>query len=127
MSSEENPILLLPSPQRLTRLPGVSNAALSEIIDPAISRPQGSRLSITPQACRIVAHDAAGAYYARQTIAQLRRQFPNALPCLEIEDWPDFPHRGVMLDISRDKVPTLQTLFSLIDELSQWKINQLQL
>jgi len=35
--------------------------------------------------------------------------------------------RGVMLDISRDKVPTMATLFSLIDRLAQWKINQLQL
>ena len=33
-----------------------------------------------------------------------RRQL--AFPSLRIEDWPDFPHRGVMLDVSRDKVPT---------------------
>ncbi len=32
-----------------------------------------------------------------------------------------------MLDISRDKVPTMATLFALIDKLSEWKINQLQL
>jgi len=32
-----------------------------------------------------------------------------------------------MLDISRDKVPTLATLKSLIDLLAEWKINQLQL
>jgi hypothetical protein len=32
-----------------------------------------------------------------------------------------------MLDISRDKVPTMATLFSLIDRLAEWKINQLQL
>jgi len=43
---------------------------------------------------------------ADQTLLQLSRQFAEALPCLEIEDSPDFPVRGVMLDISRDKVPT---------------------
>ena len=32
-----------------------------------------------------------------------------------------------MLDISRDKVPTMATLFHLIDRLAGWKINQLQL
>ena len=32
-----------------------------------------------------------------------------------------------MLDISRDKVPTMATLFALIDMLAEWKINQLQL
>jgi hypothetical protein len=32
-----------------------------------------------------------------------------------------------MLDISRDKVPTLETLYGLVDRLAGWKINQLQL
>lgn len=35
--------------------------------------------------------------------------------------------RGVMLDISRDKVPTLKTLFEIVDLLSLLKINHLQL
>ena len=46
---------------------------------------------------------------------------------MEIEDSPDFLVRGVMLDISRDKVPTMATLRGLVDLLSSWKINQLQL
>jgi hypothetical protein len=32
-----------------------------------------------------------------------------------------------MLDISRDKVPTLATLQALVDRLAHWKVNQLQL
>jgi hypothetical protein len=32
-----------------------------------------------------------------------------------------------MLDISRDRVPTMQTLLELVDLLAAWKINQLQL
>jgi hypothetical protein len=32
-----------------------------------------------------------------------------------------------MLDISRDRVPTLQTLRRLVDDLSSWKVNHLQL
>jgi hypothetical protein len=111
----------------MSRLPGQSSAPVEEKINPAVVRSQGYQLSITPAYCRIVGHDAAGIFYARQTLAQIRRQFPNALPCLEIEDWPDFPVRGVMLDISRDKVPTMPTLFSLVDRLAEWKINHLQL
>jgi hexosaminidase len=117
-------IILLPYPRALRRTPGVSAAPVEEKIDPSI---RGHCLSITPQSCRIVARDPANALYARQTLAQLRRQFPAALPCLEIEDWPDFAVRGVMLDISRDKVTTMRTLFDLVDMLSEWKINQLQL
>src|SRR5580700_6624043 len=127
MSSETESISLLPAPRKLTRGAGFSTAGVEEQFDPRRIPPQSYRLSITPDSCRIVAHDPAGAYYARQTLAQLRTLFPEALPCLEIEDWPEFPVRGVMLDISRDKVPTMATLFSLIDLLSSWKINQLQL
>ena len=52
---------------------------------------------------------------------------PPALPVCTIEDWPDFPCRGVMLDVSRDKVPTLDTLCALADDLAAWKVNHIQL
>jgi hypothetical protein len=32
-----------------------------------------------------------------------------------------------MIDISRDKVPTMASLYALIDQLAEWKINQFQL
>ncbi len=40
---------------------------------------------------------------------------------------PTFPVRGVMLDISRNKVPSMATLYSLVDLLAGLKINHLQL
>jgi len=94
-----------------------------------ISQRQGYQLLINEGEIRIVAHDPAGAFYAAQTLKQICRQTTGTgqLPCLEIRDWPDFPNRGVLLDISRDKVPKMQTLYELVDLLCQWKINQLQL
>jgi hypothetical protein len=76
---------------------------------------------------QIAAADDAGAAHAASTLAQLRRLHGGALPVGEIRDWPDHPVRAVMLDISRDKVPTLDTLHALIDRLASWKVNQLQL
>lgn len=107
-----------------------ANAKPQVRIDPCVVLiSQGYRLTIDHSGVSIVAHDDAGAYYARQTLAQivLQNKDAGALPCLQIEDNPDFPVRGVMLDISRDKVPTMQTLFELIDHLASWKINHLQL
>lgn len=40
---------------------------------------------------------------------------------------PAFATRGVMLDISRTKVPTMATLFALVDQLAAWRLNHLQL
>lgn len=124
--------LFLPIPQNVTYTEGTcpSVASVSVVVDPnAMVHPQGYQLTVTPERIRVVAHDAAGAFYAQQTLGQMCRQQadPNALPCVKIEDWPDFPHRGVMLDISRDKVPTMETLYRLVDLFASWKINQLQL
>src|SRR5262249_13548180 len=118
---------LLPQPRKLTRLPGTTVLQKAEPVIAAGLGPQAYQLRITPNQISITAGDAAGAFYAQQTLKQLARQFPDALPCLKIEDHPDFPARGVMLDISRDKVPTMETLFTLVDQLAEWKINQLQL
>ncbi len=89
--------------------------------------PQGYRLDIAPATVRVTAPDRAGALHALMTLRQLLRQFPTALPACVITDWPDYAVRGAMLDISRDKVPTLATLRALVDRLAEWKFNHLQL
>jgi hexosaminidase len=119
---------LFPQPRRVDRRGGLfSGDRIVTNLDPAGLPPQGYRLEILSDRITLTAADAAGEFYGRQTLAQLRRQFPGALPGLTITDCPDFPARGVMLDISRDKVPTMATLLALVDLLSAWKINQLQL
>jgi hypothetical protein len=90
-------------------------------------RAQGYRLHITMRHVVLEFADEAGAFYGAMTLRQLIRLFKESLPACRIEDHPDFPARGVMLDISRDKVPTLDTLFMLVDEFAEWKINHLEL
>lgn len=97
------------------------------VVPQATGHPQGYQLTISPTGIFIVASTPAGAFYAGQTLRQILTQSQGELPLLQISDWPDFPNRGVMLDVSRDKVPTLETLFKLIDLLASWKFNQLQL
>ncbi len=87
---------------------------------------QSYTLKIDENGIHIEGH-AAGLFYAACTLKQLLMQYGRNLHYLSISDSPDFPARGVMLDISRDKVPTLETLFMLVDELASLKINQLQL
>ena len=71
--------------------------------------------------------DAPGLRAAQSTLRQLLREYGYKLPCLEIRDWPDFARRGVMLDISRGRVPKLATLLDLAEKLADFKINELQL
>lgn len=88
---------------------------------------EGYRLSISPPRVLLEASEPAGLFHGTQTVAQALRQCGSTLPAGEIVDSPDFPNRGVMLDISRDKVPTMETLLSLVDIFSELKYNHLEL
>lgn len=96
-------------------------------LDSSIAHADGYRLQIAADGVQIVAQTAAGLFYGLQTLRQIQQQSAEQLPYLLIDDAPDFAVRGFMLDISRDKVPTMATLYALIDELASWKINQIQL
>ncbi len=94
---------------------------------PHALRAEAYTLAITPSGVMLTAADTAGAFYGFCTLIQIMEQAGGHLPCLEVSDWPDFPARGVLLDISRDKVPTLETVCALVDKLASWKVNQFQL
>jgi hexosaminidase len=97
-------------------------------VDPEqVVEDQGYVLDIGPDRVAIVGHDAPGIFYGVCTLIQLVRRFGAQLPCLCIGDHPDFVARGVMLDVSRCKVPTLDSLLRWVDWLAGLKINQVQL
>lgn len=83
-------------------------------------------LSVTEGGIAIHADSPAGAFYAVQTLKQLLKQ-GRELPCLEIHDKPEFEHRGFYHDVTRGRMPTVQTLKGFIDTLAEYKINSLQL
>jgi len=89
--------------------------------------PQGFEIEIGAGAVTLGASDAAGLFYAAMALRQMRRLAGGVLPAGRIADHPDFPVRGVMLDISRDKVPTMATLFALVDRLAEWRVNHIEL
>ena len=93
----------------------------------AVGDAEGYRLNLHPDHAELSAQTLAGLRHGCQTLRQLLVQFGTTPPCLDITDAPAFPVRGVMLDISRDRVPTMEELERLIDSLAGWKINHLQL
>jgi hypothetical protein len=91
---------------------------------------QSYRLRSSPREITIEGGDAAGLSYGVTTLAQIvsgciEQSAP--FPSLTIDDRPDFPRRGFLLDISRSKVPTQATLFDLVDRMAYLKLNELQL
>ena len=125
---------ILPAPVSFERADGTSTAKDVEVVVgkrsfnrwsaslPGFARKEAYRLTITPKRVRIEANTPEGVYRAKTTLAQLEYPYP----CGVIVDYPRFPWRGIMLDISRhfrDK----DFILKQIDALSEVKINVLHL
>jgi hexosaminidase len=98
-----------------------------QVLPDQVPYPQGYRIHIGEDGISIFGHDEAGVFYGVITLIQVLQQTGRELPCMDVFDWPDILARGVMLDISRDKVYRMETLYDLVDRMASWKINQLQL
>lgn len=133
-------LLLLPAP-KVVRRPGTA-VTLPAGWSPADARvaplsaargPEHSMLTLVPGGSgvgaevRIASAGPVATRHALATLAQLRRRFGDTLPAVEIEDWPAFSTRGVMLDVSRCRVPRMDELFRVVELLASLKINHLQL
>ncbi len=92
-----------------------------------LRNPEAYRLVVQPSRILIEADDARGAGHGARTLSQLLVQYGTRIPCVRVQDRPAFAVRGVMLDISRDRVPTMAQLRQVIAQLASWKINHLQL
>jgi hypothetical protein len=109
------------------RLAGL-RARIALRVEPARSLPaEGFELAIAPDKVEIAASDSRGLNWGASALLQIALQRPEGLPCLRIRDWPELGERGYMLDVSRDRVPTMATVAELVDLLELLRLNQLQL
>jgi hypothetical protein len=90
------------------------------------ARGQSYRLEIRPKRVEVEAEGPAGLRYAIETLAQLIGS-RGQIPACRIQDAPDLALRGILIDISRGKVPTLETLRALVDLCVRLKLNTLML
>lgn len=82
-------------------------------------------ISVSAEGIRVGYTDEASRHYAAATIQQLQVK-PGEYRCCHIEDWPQYPWRGAMLDVSRHFFP-FEQLVKNIKHLAAYKINRLHL
>ncbi|MGI9431433.1 MAG: glycoside hydrolase family 20 zincin-like fold domain-containing protein [Myxococcota bacterium] len=88
----------------------------------------GYRVRIRTNDIELVGEGPAGLRYAVETLSQLfRAGRGGSVPTGSIDDAPDLEHRGVLIDISRGKVPTVATLRGVLDWMVGMKLNLLML
>jgi hypothetical protein len=88
---------------------------------------QGYRLVVQEQGVLITSKSEQGLFYGCTTWNQIVRQADNTISTLDISDWPYLEYRGIMLDISRGRVFSLDYLKNMVTRLATMKINVLQL
>ncbi len=92
---------------------------------------EGYELTVSTNCIFVRAPTQAGLFYGSQTLLQLLppQIFSSnvivgnwQVPCVQIEDWPRFPWRGLMLDVSRHfyNVAEVKTI---LDEMALYKLN----
>ncbi|MBR4864519.1 MAG: family 20 glycosylhydrolase [Oscillospiraceae bacterium] len=86
---------------------------------------EGYNLRVEAEKITLTAQTAAGAFWGIQTLRQLFCE--ESVPCVYIEDAPDFAHRGFYHDVTRGRIPTMETLKKLVDDMAYYKLNSLQL
>lgn len=121
---------------------GASARAIELVLDGRAGHArEGYALSVETERVRVVASRGVGLNHGLRTLTQLvrgaelawitegpaQRPGPATLPAVAIQDSPAFERRGVMLDVSRDRVPRMDYLFPLVERLAEWKLNELQL
>lgn len=84
-------------------------------------------LDISSEGVAITVSCEEGLFRAATSLEQMLRRRKGTLPCLHIEDKPDLPRRGYMLDISRGRKPRVETIKMMIDFLAALKYNEFQL
>lgn len=68
-----------------------------------------------------------GCFYALMTLKQIIAQVDDEVYNLVIHDFPSLAIRGFMMDISRNKVPKLETLKAFVDKMAELKYNHFEL
>lgn len=86
---------------------------------------EGYKLKLNNDEIVLDAESNVGAFYGIQTLRQI---FENEeIPCVEIEDTPDFEHRSFFHDITNGQIQTLETLKNIVDRAAYFKLNSIQL
>lgn len=114
---------VIPQPKSVRAAEGVcQKEQVTEHISGDIPQ-EGYRILIEPSGIHICYGDEAGRMYANTTLAQLSLQFPEELPCAEIEDFPSATYRAFHIDCARHFFP-LDELKKMVDMAAYFKMNR---
>lgn len=113
---------------------GLTLAINSDIL----TRSSSFCLNVHPEGIVLISADSAGLLYGITTLCQLIDIYAEPLdesnygivlnlPCLSIQDYPDFDVRGAVIDARFPMVPRFDRMKSMVEKLASWRVNTIHL
>ena len=96
-------------------------------IQKEFTNPDAFKVLCDPKGITIFTSKPRAGLFALHLLKQILDFASKEIPCFEINDFPFLKRRGFMLDVSRCKVPTMESIFEFIDLLSILRFNEFQL
>ncbi len=91
----------------------------------AHSNPEYYKITLQPDKAVIEGASEKAVTMGRRMLE--RRLYPESdgrIPCVVIEDWPDYPYRGLMIDIARN-YQTPEAMYEIVDLMADYRLNRL--
>ena len=114
--------VLVPQPVKLVESGGSTSNLTVRHTTVAKIPSEGYRMNVTEKGVEIFSSDAAGRFYAEQTLAQLKDGA--TAPCVTVEDAPAYPWRGCHIDDCRHFFGK-EAVKRVIDLMAKHKLNRL--
>lgn len=89
--------------------------------------PEGYRIDINENGIYITGGNDAGCFYGIKTLLQIIDSADENIDAMTINDSPDMAYRGFYYDATRGRVPTVKGIKQIINTISNYKMNSLQL
>ncbi|XP_065833595.1 uncharacterized protein [Oscarella lobularis] len=105
-------------------------SVICHLSETLFARKESYKLTVTNNRVFLSGSDLTGLWYGMHTFIQLAKTHADdgRIPRLCITDWPDFSYRGVLVDLTGGRVPSLETMYGFVDILSAvYKYNSLEL
>ena len=102
------------------------NADVTVVSAPLMEKEE-YKLTVAAEGVTVESACEEGLFRAATSLHQMVKRGKGQLPLCEIADKPEIARRGYMLDISRGRMPKVETIKTMIDFLAALKYNEFQL
>lgn len=114
---------IIPKPKKIIKKEGFCKSGEVKFEYDNLLQSESYTININENGIKVGYSDNGGKFYSIKTLEQIKRQFGDKIPCMEILDSPKYGYRGFLWDCSRHFF-TIDELKKELEILASLKINK---